>query len=629
MDQKHYQTRKEIRENTGESPGNSSIKSSKIYEENIIGDNKDETKNKHVRKQGDNKSNEPNKENKDDLKLNSVVPGEQDDLPDHARDKPPTVNNPQIKRNSRNVEMEPSSDTESQSFPGNTEEQVQNTPNIDTTVDTRTHVTGKEYITSNKPNEKRKGDTYITCTSQRKTGNENKTIPSFRGNTVELDSKPDQKQEQTNRGDIKSGNKKTSRLSNVVGCWRDELIVCCLVMMIVTLVFVLLVCFHYDKKIDNMNEELEKFRTELIKIQAEFKKPNPAIGTDTCLQNADTQKDVNTKIDTITRNVTNLNDTIKILGDKILTDKQNISTVLTETISLIRENDKRLSKELTSLNVSLTNTTQEHNSLKLEVDVLIDEVKRNISVKVNSLDQELEKLQNATKKADEIITQLEKDVEKIFPNTFNKDALTTAFGIVIVLVLGLYGYVFLYLRNATGVGRTGPTLMHNNSVAVLRQIPNNPALKNSVCIVSFDEQRCPIHRTLVTPACQGKDIKTFVVRQHASLLDMPRCRLYIMCAEFSERHVIIEQPNLGLGDLKRCTHDAVRKIGGELVILYTRDPGSRRLSDGQMFNRDIYCVNDQPELCALRDKGRFISLYDSLTPSQTRKLTETVEECLQ
>ena len=64
-----------------------------------------------------------------------------------------------------------------------------------------------------------------------------------------------------------------------------------------------------------------------------------------------------------------------------------------------------------------------------------------------------------------------------------------------------------------------------------------------------------------------------------------------------------------------------------MVILYTRDPGSRNLVD-KHYNTNIYCVSKQPELVDLRNKGCFISTYDRLSDFQKKALKDAVTSVL-
>lgn len=67
---------------------------------------------------------------------------------------------------------------------------------------------------------------------------------------------------------------------------------------------------------------------------------------------------------------------------------------------------------------------------------------------------------------------------------------------------------------------------------------------------------------------------------------------------------------------------------GCLIILYTRDPGSRKLDQDFLYNKKIHCVTSQPELSALNQDGRFFSTYDNLTQNQKTQLRKEIVQNL-
>lgn len=214
--------------------------------------------------------------------------------------------------------------------------------------------------------------------------------------------------------------------------------------------------------------------------------------------------------------------------------------------------------------------------------------------------------------------------ERILPNLFHKENFTLVFIVLFMLVIGLVVAVFfLYKRLEEYPAKKTQNLTSNQ---VLQQVPTNPKLQSTVCIISFDKERQKDHIELIESTHVFKDIgrKLFVVNRHENVLELPHCKVYVMCTEFTERHVIIEEPGLGLGDLHSTTYQAIQKLGGTLIILYTRDPGSRRLLEGERYNKNIYCVTHQPELITLNNDGRFFSVYDELTASQKTDLKHTI-----
>lgn len=65
-------------------------------------------------------------------------------------------------------------------------------------------------------------------------------------------------------------------------------------------------------------------------------------------------------------------------------------------------------------------------------------------------------------------------------------------------------------------------------------------------------------------------------------------------------------------------------ITAELVIIYVRDPESREMADGCLFNQIIYCATSQAELRVYSEKDRFLSMFDSLKKHQIQHLVNIV-----
>ncbi|XP_052772639.1 uncharacterized protein LOC128211673 [Mya arenaria] len=265
--------------------------------------------------------------------------------------------------------------------------------------------------------------------------------------------------------------------------------------------------------------------------------------------------------------------------------------------------------------------------LKSEVEAINEEMK-----KANNTVLEV---RESSKTAEEKVDQTNANLKIVHQHLFNKDALTAAILILFFLIIGLMLYV-LKLKSsvepALAGGSTSRPLKGSREMEVnLQKMPSKPTLKNAVCIISFDSSNLDEYSGIIKETVSqigGVSFRTHVIRKHNDIPKLPQCKLYIMCVEFTERHVIIEEQGLGLGDLKLTSYRGVRKLGGALVILYIHDPGSRRLTDGQLYSDGVYCVKKQQELKELCEMDRFISAHKNLNTAQ-KKALETDELNLQ
>lgn len=222
------------------------------------------------------------------------------------------------------------------------------------------------------------------------------------------------------------------------------------------------------------------------------------------------------------------------------------------------------------------------------------------------------------------LNALNSTLKEIQRNVFNKDKFIIAFMILVAMVMLLAVCVFCLWREFSDYSERSTTQISADHNAVLRQIPRTPVLESGVCIISFDESRTMVYRHILDsaniPNCR---IQEHVIRRQEHIPTLPRCKVYLMCTEFYERKVMKEEPVLGLGDLHWTTYDAVQKLGGYLIILYTRDPESRWLNGKSLYNTNIR-VTHQPELSIMNDDGRFLSIYDKLTDHQKTHLRNKI-----
>ncbi|XP_053372610.1 receptor-type tyrosine-protein phosphatase F-like [Mercenaria mercenaria] len=357
-------------------------------------------------------------------------------------------------------------------------------------------------------------------------------------------------------------------------------------------------------------------------------------------------KDISDKIKKLANKVSDkaesedLQNATETFDKKVMELKENFETrindmrrAFTEKLAnltkFIDEFEQTFSNYEQSFNELETKTNEKTKAIEKSLDSLSSKVEEEITEILDEVTTQLDKIKKAKEEADNIVNGIQRNVERIIPNTFNKEALIMAFMVLIISVFVLALWIYKVQNSITSGGPAPNRDM--NAKDVLQRIPHRVSLSNSICIVSFDEARQPAHEALVSSAfltVGNIQTKYFVVRRHEHLLNMPKCKFYIMCTEFSERHVIIEEPGLGLGDLKRCTYETIQRYGAKMIILYTRDPGSRNLGD-QVYNRKIHCVSAQPELSCLRDHGRFFSTYDELSATQKKALNDTVVKCLQ
>ncbi|WAR04692.1 hypothetical protein MAR_020061 [Mya arenaria] len=310
--------------------------------------------------------------------------------------------------------------------------------------------------------------------------------------------------------------------------------------------------------------------------------------------------------------------------------RRNLSTSITEEEEIfdyyLTKNKSKILKDVIA-------------NIELAAETLKSEYKTTYS-KAEAIERELnkadiQKVQENAKHAKKMADEANVKLKTVEQHLFNKDALTAAILILFFLIIGLMLNVLKLkssLESALAGGSTyRPLKVSREMEDVLQKMPYRPTLDNAVCIVSFDASNSDEYKRIINETLGqfgGVSLRTHVIRKHADITELPNCRMYIMCVEFTKRHVIIEKQGLGLGDLNLTLYRGVRKLSGALVILYVHDPGSRNLTDDQLYSDGIYCVKKQPELKELCEKDRFISAHKKLNTAQKKALETAIGNVL-
>ncbi|KAL4228470.1 hypothetical protein ACF0H5_011517 [Mactra antiquata] len=350
--------------------------------------------------------------------------------------------------------------------------------------------------------------------------------------------------------------------------------------------------------------------------------------------------------DELDKNLTDIND---VLGKRFTNIKKQLD-IFNETIPTIvldlseaQNAVKELVTNLTKLNTSVDTNgqtfTKELDKIFELLDNKIKQVTNESSAnhalvmkefeefmnKSKNLSEDVMKLDKATKEVKELLNETTEVTSLLRSHALNKTNVIILVSIIFFLLFALAFWIY-NLHNKVN-NKSGTTTTTRKEV--LQKLSRPSRLESSVCLIGFNKYMSTFQQNLVKRVVGNIPVTTTVISSHSQLLELPHCRLYVMCIEFSERHVILEEPGLGLGDLKKTTHDVTKKLSDDLIIIYTHDPGSKSLPQGQLYNNNIHCVSSKPELTTLRSLNRFYSIYDKFTDYQIHTLKTTVDNCLE
>ncbi|XP_041373480.1 uncharacterized protein LOC121386596 [Gigantopelta aegis] len=120
------------------------------------------------------------------------------------------------------------------------------------------------------------------------------------------------------------------------------------------------------------------------------------------------------------------------------------------------------------------------------------------------------------------------------------------------------------------------------------------------------------------------EVTGFTVHRHDDLPSIPRTKVYVMFVDFNERSVILEDPRKGLGDLRLLTMRQLWSLGGDAMLVYCGDVGSRHLKGNDLFNRDLTSIYHHQELSRLKTQERMFSMHDRFTTYQENHIRNII-----
>ncbi|KAK3585118.1 hypothetical protein CHS0354_004310 [Potamilus streckersoni] len=257
---------------------------------------------------------------------------------------------------------------------------------------------------------------------------------------------------------------------------------------------------------------------------------------------------------------------------------------------------------------------------------------------LTGMKQSEETLGNWVKHIANETTVLNNSTDYIMENIFHKGSMIVVIMINTSLVVMVI--IYLYLTRGTHryinqnvdieqvhVGVSWNPSPYSTAGRILSKVRTDLRLEKKLCIISFYDDTHPLHMRMTQSFTQqlNQQLVEFIIRRHEDILEIPKVFLYFLFVDFNERNVIIEDPTLGLGDLRLTTVQAIQKMSGRIVILYVKDPNSKQLDCSKLYNKNLASVTTQRELSALNRISRFISSYESLTDFQKAHLRLIVE----
>ncbi|KAL4229605.1 hypothetical protein ACF0H5_012643 [Mactra antiquata] len=397
----------------------------------------------------------------------------------------------------------------------------------------------------------------------------------------------------------------------------------------------------------NLEDLTSEFEDHTEKVQNEFVNVNKKLDTDVDEMNKKLEQYKKSQEDDLQSKNEKLEDKLSDLSSVVAKHKQSVEDRFNNVDHKLETNIGKLNEKLTNLENKLITINKELETVKDNVktkfensDKKLDSVNENLKKDMGDMRDDLDNkindnTQDLTKQTHEVnqTVILQKGLlETLYSHALNKGVL-----IMVILLLFIFTginylmiYWFVLRKNLSNTTNNLSVTLNKSSSSTWAQsrYGTYKPPTNSICIVGFNENSQQMNTELMTIIVPDMSDKIFphLIRRHEDISDTPGTKICFMFVEFSERHVIIEEPGLGLGDLKRKTLHHIRESGACVVIVYVRDPGSRNIEGNKLYNEDIRCVTLQRELKELNKENRFISIYDTFTLYQLENLRKLIAE---
>ncbi|XP_048774128.2 uncharacterized protein LOC125679182 [Ostrea edulis] len=218
-------------------------------------------------------------------------------------------------------------------------------------------------------------------------------------------------------------------------------------------------------------------------------------------------------------------------------------------------------------------------------------------------------------------------------------------GFLLLVVIGIiYGAykVLLFRQTLPRVTDYPPTLNYNppptkkgsrswaggqSSEAIVERIARR-SRGPGLSIVSFNVSSQQFHKSLVAgiPTSSSVNISAHLIRKLKDILEINPFSQVIIFVDFNERNIILEDPDVEIGDIRRMTTLGFQKMGCDVFVVYIRHRDSQTLQEGQLHSPRLYSIYKHPVLSELEKKKRVLSIYDKFHPHQVKFLEDCIEE---
>lgn len=309
----------------------------------------------------------------------------------------------------------------------------------------------------------------------------------------------------------------------------------------------------------------------------------------------------------------------------------------------VQSKSEYIQSQLNQQSGDITKTKDDIKIVDELVTKLEDEVKQNKNQSKTLMDeyQSLEKKQSKTEKK---LESVEKELQGIGGHLDHVSSEISeiilyiiVFLLVVVIAIILAAPKFMPYRQPQPADRTvSPGESHPKqrvggqemSQAAIYATLSSKKCKRGISVISFHSATQKFHQNLLKMVSrpQALPMQSYLIENQVNLSEVIPHLVTIIFVDFNERNIILENPEIEVGDHRRFTTEIFLELGCDVFVIYCKDRGSQTLPPNQLYNTKLHSINQHATLVKLKKKNRVFSVYESLHPQQAELLEDRIKQ---
>lgn len=149
-----------------------------------------------------------------------------------------------------------------------------------------------------------------------------------------------------------------------------------------------------------------------------------------------------------------------------------------------------------------------------------------------------------------------------------------------------------------------------------------------ISIISFHSATQKFHQKLLEAVSlpQTLPLQAYLIENQEDLLKVNPYMITIIFVDFNERNIILENPEIEVGDHRRYTTEIFLQLGCDVFVIYCKDKDSQSLPRDQLYSTKLHSINQHATLAKLKKKNRVFSVHASLHPQQVKLLEDCFKQ---